>query len=208
MPVPTIPSAISASSIQTEFGGSNPISLSEYFSGGVNVPSGTANATSVVIPSSGTLRFSNFSGAQKIVSSTSSFVVGRNSVNFPGASAVYYGFNSVAGPIAPFVTFGSMSPATTIGSRTVVRIHDTYFGGGYLSTPFSISGNHVGSWWNTIQWIHGTTGYSVTVTRPNVGEYSSDTNETNWIIQSGPLFWRAFNTVPNVNDTGTLIITA
>lgn len=63
MAVPTIPSAISLSSIQTEFGGSNPISISEYYSGGSYVAGGTQNATSVVIPTSGTISFSNFSGA-------------------------------------------------------------------------------------------------------------------------------------------------
>lgn len=63
MAVPTIPSAISLSSIQTEFGGSNPISISEYYSGGSYVAGGTQNATSVVIPTSGMISFSNFSGA-------------------------------------------------------------------------------------------------------------------------------------------------
>ena len=65
MAVPTIPSSISLGNIQTEFGGLNPISISEYYSGGTYVAGGTANATSVVIPSSpgSTIRFSNFSGA-------------------------------------------------------------------------------------------------------------------------------------------------
>ena len=63
MAVPTIPSAISATSIQTEFGGSNPIAINEYYAGGSYVPSGTANATSVSIPTSGQIAYSNFSGA-------------------------------------------------------------------------------------------------------------------------------------------------
>jgi hypothetical protein len=63
MAVPTIPSAISASAIQTEFGGSNPIAINEYYAGGSYVPSGTANATSVSIPTSGQIAYSNFSGA-------------------------------------------------------------------------------------------------------------------------------------------------
>jgi hypothetical protein len=68
MAVPTIPSSISLGNIQTEFGGSNPISISEYYSGGAYVAGGTANATSVVIPTSGTISFSNFSGAAAVVS--------------------------------------------------------------------------------------------------------------------------------------------
>ena len=35
--------AMSFSQLQTEFGGANPISLSEYYRGGAYVPSGTAN---------------------------------------------------------------------------------------------------------------------------------------------------------------------
>ena len=63
MAVPTIPSAIALTDIQTEFGGSNPIAIDEYYSGGTYVASGTANATSVTIPTSGQIAFSNFSGA-------------------------------------------------------------------------------------------------------------------------------------------------
>lgn len=63
MAVPTIPSAIALTDIQTEFGGSNPIAINEYYSGGTYVPSGTANATSVTIPTTGQIAFSNFSGA-------------------------------------------------------------------------------------------------------------------------------------------------
>lgn len=63
MAVPTIPSAIALTNIQTEFGGSDPIAINEYYAGGTYVASGTANATSVSIPTSGTIAFSNFSGA-------------------------------------------------------------------------------------------------------------------------------------------------
>jgi len=51
---------IRLSQIQTEFGGSNPISLSEYYRGGAYV---TANNTSV--PTSSTITLSNFYGATK-----------------------------------------------------------------------------------------------------------------------------------------------
>lgn len=64
MAVPTIPSSISLSNIQTEFTGSNPISISEYYAGAGLVAPGTANATSVAIPTIGNpISFSNFSGA-------------------------------------------------------------------------------------------------------------------------------------------------
>ena len=51
---------IRLSQIQTEFGGSNPIGLSEYYRGGANV---TANNTSV--PTSGSITLSNFRGSAK-----------------------------------------------------------------------------------------------------------------------------------------------
>lgn len=52
--------AISFSNIQAEFGNSNPISLSEYYRGGLNVPSGIT-----AIPASGAIHVSNFYGTTK-----------------------------------------------------------------------------------------------------------------------------------------------
>ena len=52
--------ALSLSDIQTEFGGSNPISLSEYYAGGSNVPSGISGDNGA-IPSSGAIDISDFS---------------------------------------------------------------------------------------------------------------------------------------------------
>jgi hypothetical protein len=86
MPVPTLPSAISLGNIQTEFTGSNPIAISEYYAGAGLVASGTANATSVVIPSSGAIRFSNFSGAERISATLPSWNSGGGYDNSIGAS--------------------------------------------------------------------------------------------------------------------------
>ena len=57
-----IPSSgsLALSAIQTEFGGSNPISMSEYYAGGSNVPSGTTDGDGNAIPSSGALAISDF----------------------------------------------------------------------------------------------------------------------------------------------------
>ncbi len=49
------------SAIQTEFGGSNPVSLSEYYAGGTNVPSGTSG-TNGPVPTSGAIAMSQFYG--------------------------------------------------------------------------------------------------------------------------------------------------
>lgn len=58
--------AISLSTIQTEFGGSNPISLSEYYAGGGLVPPGTTG-TYGAVPSSGTISVRNFYGTSAVV---------------------------------------------------------------------------------------------------------------------------------------------
>jgi len=53
--------------IQNEFGGSSPISLSEYYRGGAYVPNVTANNN---IPTSGQISLSNFYGGTNILSPT------------------------------------------------------------------------------------------------------------------------------------------
>lgn len=63
--------AISFSDIQTEFGGTNPISMSEYYAGGANVPSGTGS-----VPSSGAISLTIFYGTSNRVSIT--LTVGGN----------------------------------------------------------------------------------------------------------------------------------
>ena len=59
MPIPAS-GAINMSDIRTTFGGSQPDGLSEYYKGGANV---TDNATTVSVPSSGAISFSNFRSA-------------------------------------------------------------------------------------------------------------------------------------------------
>lgn len=62
MPVPT--TSVTFSSIQTEFGGSNPISISEYYKGGANVPSNqtTSGTDGSAISTSGEIRIGMFRG--------------------------------------------------------------------------------------------------------------------------------------------------
>lgn len=66
MTLPVNPNAISLSAIQHEFGGSNPISLSEYYAGGSQVAAGTLgypDGVGTVIPSSGQIKLGNFHGS-------------------------------------------------------------------------------------------------------------------------------------------------
>jgi hypothetical protein len=78
--------------IQTEFGGSNPISLSEYYAGGGLVPAGTTG-TNGAVPSSGTISISNFYGTSNVVVSFESY--GLVDLAFsPNDAYCYYQINS------------------------------------------------------------------------------------------------------------------
>jgi len=64
----TIPSSgpLTFSDIQTEFGGSNPIGINEYYAGGGLVPAGTTG-TYGAVPSSGALSVQNFYGTSALI---------------------------------------------------------------------------------------------------------------------------------------------
>jgi hypothetical protein len=70
----TIPTgAVSISNIVSEFGGSAPHSLSEYYSGGALVYTGAVgypNGTATTIPTSGVITLANFRGASRKISLT------------------------------------------------------------------------------------------------------------------------------------------
>jgi hypothetical protein len=69
---------ISSSMIQTEFGGSNPIAISEYYKGGANVPD---TGTNVNIPTSGQIKFGDFYNGSDLVSYQYSLGYGENSTD-------------------------------------------------------------------------------------------------------------------------------
>ena len=68
---------IKLSEIQSEFGGINPIALSEYYSGGVNVPAFTVGDNGP-IPTSGSLSFSDFYGSENVDPTALFMTVGVN----------------------------------------------------------------------------------------------------------------------------------
>jgi hypothetical protein len=75
--------AISLANIQTEFGGSNPISMSEYYAGGSYVPSGTSG-TNGAVPTSGGISMSKFYG-------TADYLQQFSATFASGDSSQYYG---------------------------------------------------------------------------------------------------------------------
>lgn len=76
--------AISLNDIQNEFGGANPISLSEYYAGGPYVPAGTTGTNGAVPVSPNPISFSNFYGTSKLILAFNS-AADFNLVSEPGA---------------------------------------------------------------------------------------------------------------------------
>ena len=96
--------------IQTEFGGTNPIGLNEYYRGGPFVP---VSSTTTTIPSSGTIAANNFYGTANRVDVP--LTIGSPTYNYDvytqaSASPSYVaGISNVAVTVSPGVTVGSTS---------------------------------------------------------------------------------------------------
>ena len=132
MTLPVISGAsLALSQIQTEFGGSNPISMSEYYAGGSYVGSGTANSTSVAIPTSGAISFANFSGASAIIQKYNGTITAGTydtGADYYGYWEQYYGWQSTA-PI------GSRSPTTLTDGKSLVSWYQvTHYAPFYVVT--------------------------------------------------------------------------
>jgi hypothetical protein len=86
----TLPTSgpLALSQIQTEFGGSNPISLSEYYAGGANVPAGTTG-TNGAVPSSGTISIWNFYGTSDVVILLNDQYIGFSSGGLTSSTVSY-----------------------------------------------------------------------------------------------------------------------
>lgn len=163
MAVPT--TNVGMDSIQTEFGGTNPISMDEYYAGGANVPPGTQSPVDPSpVPSSGAITIGEFRGCTKVV--------------FPinGSSANVNASNSPAFTTNCFINFNTSTGAITHGGGGT--------GGGTTITYFGPS-----------TWITGgtPTDYSIIVTSidssgTNGQPYSPTTTGGNnsWSGSCGP----------------------
>lgn len=100
---------LSLNDIQTEFGGTNPIGINEYYAGGSYVPSGTSG-TYGAVPSSGAISIKNFYGTSKAVP----VYVALNNYNGAGGSDTVAYANSIAGPFT--VVTGSSVLNTYVGN--------------------------------------------------------------------------------------------
>jgi len=122
---------ISLANIQTEFGGSNPISLSEYYRNGIYV---TANNTSV--PTSGSVSLSNYYNAvrQFAFSIASNQTTGQNL----RALAVAAGWDQAA-PVVASINSGVVISSNTT-STAALTVDGSWPGGVTLNNAGTIVG--------------------------------------------------------------------
>ena len=138
MTIPAAPNSVSFSDIQTEMGGSNPISLSEYYAGGGLTKSNIGGFAPNGIPTSGQISVNDFRGAQNIGEVHVSTVTIGNS-NIGGTE--YFGTNTFFGigsvTNSPY-TMGSQAPSFAIGIISFLRVHGK---GGSTTDSFQVSGS-------------------------------------------------------------------
>ena len=133
--------AISLSQVQTEFGGSNPISMSEYYAGGSYVPAGTSG-TNGAVPSSGAVSMSKFYGTSAIVVSISDQYVYASRVGSSGTATTSFSLDSTG------ISYRSANGDVTflpnwISPTSVASDYEVY---ATLSSGAALSSGTTGSW--------------------------------------------------------------
>jgi hypothetical protein len=114
--------AISLNDIQTEFGGSNPININEYYRGGANVPDTAANSG---IPTSGTISIGDFYGGDAtLLTPTGTF----SAANFTSTSGAFGGSYYISNNLTLTVTNG---PITVTASGGTIQKNSA---GSYLTS--------------------------------------------------------------------------
>ena len=138
--------SISLTNIQSEFGGINPISISEYYAGAATgyVPAGTTGSIQITqnqsvmtaIPSSGAIKFSNFYGSsQKDAAGSQTFYSSGTFTGKRGYNSVtleWYDNNGYNGQIfaqtsgtAYTVTIGAAGAISSFGTQNTVAFDKT-----------------------------------------------------------------------------------
>lgn len=104
-------------SIVTEYGGSTPHSMSEYYAGGSNVPAGTSGAYGA-IPSSGTIAMSKFFNSAKVTNiHSSAFTNGALISQYFSKSGFFTG--SQGGSMVDTTISGTFQGSTNVVVRAV-----------------------------------------------------------------------------------------
>ena len=194
----TLPSSgpLAFSQIQSEFGGSNPISLSEYYRGGGLVPS---HSNTSGIPSSGTISVNQFYGksatAPGATSLAHTLTIGQTTVG-----VLQYGYNQSSG-------LGGLSPNPNsnnlnTGLRMTFR---------YIQWTVSCKTNFEFSYLPIAGPTDGTGWSSVTLS----GSYSATFPRSDFTISGGgnsstyiQAFRAASTNAPTGNTTATFTVNA
>ena len=140
--------AISLSQVQTEFGGANPISMSEYYAGGANVPGSTSGVNGAV-PASGTISMSKFFGTSDVAFSpdggTSAGVpVYLNAFGSLNASLTITCNQSAVWTWTKTGTGGSADTASGNSATSITFSNSTTSFGGAKSATFTVSATAAG----------------------------------------------------------------
>jgi len=187
---------ISLDDIQTEFGGTNPIDISDYYRNGDYVTNATANQN---IPESGEISLSDFYGATRGIEVT--VTQANPSLEYKGA-ALYGESAYIAGGILydvspnTYPAFGSMSPATYEGA-TIQGLYENHDYPGAFDDyyfMFILSGTRAKSFFTELQ-VEGVG----TLTSASATHVQS-TSSTIW-------YWAISNSAEwNGSNTSTVLI--
>ena len=172
--------------IQTEFGGSNPISLSEYYAGGSYVPAGTSG-TYGAVPSSGTISIRNFYGTTSLVINFTDQYIDSGSTYFE-ARAGYLVCGSTSGSVSVGNAYSDINGTfaqleqwiTPTSQATNYEVYATYSGdatsGSATSSWVACSGNP--------EWYLQTTGnqYKATTLSLQVRKTGTTTVLDTWTV--------------------------
>ncbi len=162
MPMPSS-GTITFAQLQTEFGGSNPISLNEYYRGGAYVPNITANNA---VPTSGAISLSNFYSATALYPITIVSTWGSNFGASPVVSdaktltvpsgnpgTVRFDISASDGTLQYLKTGGiwtTFTNGTTLavanGNTLEMRFFGDVFDGWSVSVKDHTTGGTIGSW--------------------------------------------------------------
>ena len=140
---------VTLAALQAEYGGTDPISLNEYYRGGAYVPIGTGTAT---IPSSGAISLENFRGTSKTATVTYAIIGGGGAGGFGdnnagedarGTFGAAGGASSISGPNFQTITAaGGAGGENCGGSRGTVGTAgaSTIYGSGGAGGPLNTAG--------------------------------------------------------------------
>jgi len=171
---------ISLLDIQNEFGGSAPISISEYYAGAGLVPSGTTGINGA-IPSSGQISFSQFYGAPSIETQTVTVATGIQ--GDPGG-----GFIVFRGYQTGFI--GSISDGT-FGLLDNAPITEIVWIDVLATLYFTVVGTFPNSGWTKMT-IQGVDYFR------NTGTHTQSGGATSWVISA---FTDPFSGLPDGTQT-------